>query len=260
MNELLLSVDIKSWEETSISHGSIMDRKVSQNVITLYKRIFKRDNYTCYYCGFQSDEYQEIHHLNDDHNNYNENNLVTICPLCHQSHHLNSAFVNKGAELIYLPELTQQELNHLCRAMFIAYFYKDKVKQNDKNFISNSINMLWQSSLYTRKAKLDEYLGEGASDLGTFSQILLDIKTQDLKKYMHRYEFTKDIKLLHKPKRFQLQTQYWMENQYKNLQLHKWLKLATELVIDSGSNEIKEMNDAPLIDLDSVYTNINLDR
>ena len=51
-----------------------------------------------------------------------------------------------------------------------------------------------------------------------------------------------------------------MENQYKNLQLHKWLKLATELVIDSGSNEIKEMNDAPLIDLDSVYTNINLDR
>ena len=120
--------------------------------------------------------------------------------------------------------------------------------------------MLWQSSLYTRKAKLDEYLGEGASDLGTFSQILLDIKTQDLKKYMHRYEFTKDIKLLHKPKRFQLQTQYWMENQYKNLQLHKWLKLATELVIDSGSSEIKEMNDAPLIDLDSVYTNINLDR
>ena len=43
MNELLLSVDIKSWEETSISHGSIMDRKVSQNVITLYKRIFKRE-------------------------------------------------------------------------------------------------------------------------------------------------------------------------------------------------------------------------
>lgn len=249
-NLLLMSVSTFSWQENNISHGSLLDRQVSEDVIKTYKRVMERDQYTCYYCGFKSKEFQEIHHLNDNHKDHSEENLVTVCPLCHQSHHLSSAAINNGAELIWLPELTQTELNHLCRVLFVANQIKADSGTKEKHFIiNNSLAYIWQTLFYSRKKILETKISEGASDLGKFAQVLLDIKIETPKAYEKRASWIKNFKLLHNPSRFQLQTIYWKENEFKDLEIYKWVKLASKLSINMPDNEFKEMNNEPLIDL-----------
>lgn len=257
--ELLLSVDMKSWQQTVTSHGTLIDRTVSEDVIQKYRRVMVRDDHTCYYCGFRSvanpeslnfKSRQEIHHKNDDHSDFSESNLVTVCPLCHQSHHLNSAYLNSGAELIWLPELTQQELNHLCRAIFIANSIKEEGTQvGSKNYVSDlSYPYIWQSIFYNRKKIVESKFGEGASDIASFGQVLLDIKKESPKKYQNRGEWLKHFKLLHNPRRFHEQIQFWREYNYKDLAIHDWIKLANKLDINTVSeDEFKKINAEPLV-------------
>lgn len=249
-NSLILSVSPFSWQKTDISHGSLLDRQVTPDVIEIYKKVMERDKYTCYYCGFESKKFQEVHHLNDNHNDHTEENLVTVCPLCHQSHHLNSAAINNGAELIWLPELTQAELNHLCRVLFVANQIKEDSGNKNKHFIiNNSLAYIWQTLFYSRKKVLDTKISEGCSDLGKFAQVLLDIRIEKPKVYEKREIWLKNFKLLHNPNRFQLQTQYWKENEFKDLEIHKWVKLASKLEINMPEKEFKDMNNEPIIDL-----------
>ena len=51
--------------------------------------IRKRDNYICQECGLHQDELQnrisklDVHHIDYDKNNYNPENLITLCRSCH---------------------------------------------------------------------------------------------------------------------------------------------------------------------------------
>lgn len=246
--ELLPSVDLQSWQITSTSNGTLIDRSVKPEIIELYKKIMERDGFNCYYCGFHSEKWQEIHHLNDNHFDYSESNLVTVCPLCHQNHHLNSAYINNGAELIWLPELTQQELNYICRALFVANQIKEDNGKKYNHFIANlGMPYLWHNLFYTRKKLLDKNFGEGCSDLSKFAQVLLDIKKENPKHYLNRSHWIKGFKLLHKPRRFHVQVQYWKEEVFKELPLNQWINFATQSETEIPEKEFNEINDNPLV-------------
>lgn len=247
-NDLLMSVDKMSWQITSISHGSLYDRQVSKDVIAIYEKVMKRDDYTCFYCGFRSEMYQELHHLNHNHKDHREENLKTVCPLCHQSHHLNSTYLNNGAELIWMPELTQAELNHLCRVLFVANQLKEDSGAKNKHFILNhSIGYIWQMLFYSRKKILDTRISKGCADLGNFAQVLLDVKEEQPRTYENREQWIKNFKLLHNPSRFHMQTQYWKENIFNDLPINKWIRLASKIDINIEDKEFKITNNEPLL-------------
>ena len=98
IKDLILSASKKSWKMSS-THGTEYDRLYKsskgagkrQDVIN---KVWERDRYKCHFCFFESKKHQEIHHLNDDHDDYSIDNLVTVCPLCHQSFHLD--IINGG--------------------------------------------------------------------------------------------------------------------------------------------------------------------
>lgn len=244
--ELLLSVDLKSWQVNNIAHGTIYNRELKEkdpSKIELFKKVLEKYNYTCYYCGFQSNELQEVHHFNGDHDDYSPSNLTCVCPLCHQSHHLNSAYIHNGAELIWLPELTQQELNHLCRALFVANQIREESGSKNNHFIlDNGFSYIWQNILYSRKKILNTKFGDGASDLGKFAQVLLDIKETQPNLYKNRANWIKGFKLLHNPNRFILQTQHWKNHNFKNIQVHNWIKLAKKLEINLPETNKEDTN------------------
>jgi hypothetical protein len=50
-------------------------------------QVFKRDNYTCVYCGWKATRFQQVNHIGaeDDHT---PNNLETVCAACHAVLHL----------------------------------------------------------------------------------------------------------------------------------------------------------------------------
>ena len=84
------------------------------------KKALERDKHSCQYCGFRSLHWQEVHHMNDDHADNRLDNLVTICPFCHNCQHIGLAGSQKEAVLIYLPQIAQSDLHHIVRTALIA--------------------------------------------------------------------------------------------------------------------------------------------
>ena len=93
-------------------HGTKFDN--DERMKNVREKILRRDRHTCQYCGWKSKDFQEIHHKDHNHENFDEDNLVTTCPLCHQVFHLPSISSLKGGKMIWLPELPQSLLNNLC--------------------------------------------------------------------------------------------------------------------------------------------------
>jgi len=66
----------------------------------LRKKILERDNYTCAYCGYKSEKYQIVDHINGDPENNNDNNLQIVCQMCNLIKHS-----GQGCEIIGVVDL-----------------------------------------------------------------------------------------------------------------------------------------------------------
>ena len=84
------------------------------------QKIFERDEQTCRFCGFRSEKYQDIHFKNNNPKDKHFENMVTACIFCHQCFNLNKASDMKSGVLIWLPEMSQADLHHVARAIYVA--------------------------------------------------------------------------------------------------------------------------------------------
>lgn len=84
------------------------------------KSIMERDNNICACCGFQAEKYQDIHFLDHNPKNFDPNNLKTVCMFCHQCFNLDEASKMRSGVLVWLPEISQIDLNHIMRAVYVA--------------------------------------------------------------------------------------------------------------------------------------------
>jgi intracellular multiplication protein IcmJ len=75
---------------------------------------------TCQFCGQPTAGWQELYHLNDDHEDGSPANMAISCPLCHLPQHLNRSTIDDEAVLIWLPEMAQGALNVLARQIHLA--------------------------------------------------------------------------------------------------------------------------------------------
>jgi intracellular multiplication protein IcmJ len=86
----------------------------------LKKAVLERDNYTCQCCGFKAGKYQEIHFQDHNRKNLAMANLATACIFCHQCFNLEHATTMRSGVMIWLPEITQKDLHHIMRAVYVA--------------------------------------------------------------------------------------------------------------------------------------------
>lgn len=130
-------------------------------------KVFQRDRYTCQFCGFQAKLFQEVINLNNDYTNNRLVNLTTACCFCAQCFFIESVGVGGygGGTLIYLPELSQTELNSLCHVLFCAI-------TNDTGYKSSAQNIY--RSFKFRSQIVEEKYGEGTSDPAIFGQLIID--------------------------------------------------------------------------------------
>lgn len=56
---------------------------------------------------------------------------IFICPICHMCLHLDAAGRQKAGKIIWLPEMSQEQLNILCLAMFVAVGKSGVLRGND---------------------------------------------------------------------------------------------------------------------------------
>jgi intracellular multiplication protein IcmJ len=174
-------------------------RKVDERFKAYEQKIFHRDRYTCQFCGFQARLYQEIVNLDNDYTNNRLSNLVTACCFCAQCFFIESVGVGGygGGTLIYLPEITQPELNSLCHVLFCAI-------TNDTGYKSSAQNIY--RSFKFRSQIIEEKFGEGTSDPAIFGQLMIDSGVDNKETSAQLF---KNIRLLPSRAKFRKQIEKW---------------------------------------------------
>lgn len=194
MLPLNLSASVGRW-------STFINRKTAKDYDKLSSRIFTRDVYACQFCGFQAKEYQELINLNHDYSNNQANNVVTSCVFCAQCHFLESVGQGDfgGGTLIYLPEVSQNQLNSLCHVLFCAMI-------NDTAYRVTAQSIY--RSLKFRSQVVDEVFGEGMSAPATFGQLLIDYQ-ENQGKPEHVTAWMQKLRLLPSRVKFAKQIERW---------------------------------------------------
>ncbi|MCH9643679.1 MAG: type IVB secretion system protein IcmJDotN [Gammaproteobacteria bacterium] len=179
-----------------------MIRKADKAFLSFQDKVFQRDQYSCQYCGFTSKQHMEVVNIDRNYRNNNIGNLVTACPFCAQCFFLDA--VGKGdfggGTLIYLPEMSQTDLNAMCHVLFNAIVLGGKAHRKAKNAYR---------SLKLRVQHVEKELGEGLSNPGVYGQVLIDVNS-DKKHHVHG-ELVKKIRLLPNMARYVNQIASWAD-------------------------------------------------
>lgn len=182
-------------------------RKADPAFLNFSEQVFKRDNNTCQFCGFQARSYQEVVNL-DRNFRYNKiENLVTACCFCAQCFFLEAVGKNDygGGTLIYLPEINQAELNGLSHVLFCAI-----ANATDYRADAQAV----YRSLKLRSQLVEEQLGDGMSNPATLGQVLIETREKNTD---NKDALLKDLRLLPSRSKFSQQIEDWAKAALKEL-------------------------------------------
>lgn len=98
----------------------------------LRQKTFQRDDYTCQCCGFKSQKYQDILFADGNKDNLKFDNLLTACIYCHQCFDLERVSQMRSGVLIWLPEISQAELHHIARAIYVSRISQGSMAETAK--------------------------------------------------------------------------------------------------------------------------------
>lgn len=80
------------------------------------EKTLRRDDFTCRFCGFRSEQYQRVVPWEGA----GDPPFATACHFCEQCVMLERAGLMGAGALVWLPEISQAELNHILRAIYVA--------------------------------------------------------------------------------------------------------------------------------------------
>lgn len=177
--------------------------------------ILKRDNNTCGFCGIRATKLQDIHHIDGRQSNNSEANLITSCRMCHLCHHIGYVGLEGIGLLIYLPQISQGELNHLVRALWIGEnsFIKD--------ISSHSVALL--RTLTNCAAGAKQLLGSAEPKL--LAEYLGSLSNKD---YAMRTKYLSGIRLLYHRDSFEDHISVWKDEVFSAYPVKHWNRHALE--------------------------------
>ena len=154
--------------------------------------VLARDENRCQYCGFVAAKYQEVNYtglrrkkgapapaataLSADH-------YVTACTFCHQCTHVERIERMQSGTIVWLPEIGQAALHHICRAIYVARISQGPMADAARDALE---------ALLARKS-------EAMARLGTESPQILASVLQDFletREYRQRAEKLKGFRIL----------------------------------------------------------------
>jgi len=172
------------------------------------QKILQRDQYTCQYCGFVSQQSQEVINLDYNYASNKTTNLVTACPFCAQCHFIQAIGQHGfgGGILISLPQLSQVQLNALTHATFCDLL-------NSPARFSHAKNVYRELKLLAKP--VETKLGEGMSSPALYGQLLIENASKQMQDFHKSLEGS--IRLLPRLEKFTHLIQDYSIQAYKEL-------------------------------------------
>jgi intracellular multiplication protein IcmJ len=180
--------------------------------------VLARDKERCRFCGFYHyaasrergvQNFVQVHHLNDDHHDNSEKNLITACTLCHSYFHIGFAGAFNDARLIPLPELKPAVFNVMQRALWAIRF----AQRQQESSVATAGDL---SALLSETQSMDELinermiwmeseLGEGMCQPGILASLILKSSEAEYKELCSRIA-TLGLRLVHSANAYAAET------------------------------------------------------
>ena len=143
-------------------------RRADERFTNFAKKTAEACDHTCQYCFFKAEKYMEVINIDGDYMNNAASNMTLACPFCTQYHFLfatNHGLGMGDGQMIYLPTLTQEQLNALCHVIFCSL-----VNQTDYAPTAQSI----LNGLQSQAAEVEALYGKGMSNPAFMMNVLID--------------------------------------------------------------------------------------
>ena len=180
-----------------------MVRKADPAFLVFQEKVIERDHRTCQFCGFRTNQSLDLVNLDGNYHHNHRSNLVTACSFCAQCFFLEATGKGDfgGGALIYLPEMTQCELNALCHVLFAAMV-------TGASDVSQARNVY--RSFKLRSQIVEKELGGGLSNPALLGRMLIDAKVESLDAFNEN--LAPKLRLLPDLNRFALQVASWSQS------------------------------------------------
>lgn len=201
MHELKLAVNLIGWR-------LFTRRKDDKAFLPVLKKVHERDQYICQFCGFQAKEFQDVINLDGNYNNNVLSNLATSCCFCTQCLFLQAVGMDEmsGGQLIYLPEMSQNDLNSFCHVLFCAMGNNTGYQE-----IAQGI----YRGFRFRSQPVETKFGTGTSNPSTFGQMVVEFMARQKQKNI---DIMKDLRLLPSNTKFRVQLDAWAASALQELE------------------------------------------
>lgn len=197
--------------------------------------VLERDRYTCRFCGMNTagdqsrpSGYFQVHHADNDHHNNKMENLVTVCPFCHQVFHAGMAgHGNEPGKAILLPEIDQWTLNRLSHILFV---FMELAKSDQTLSEQGKKATLLYQHLQDRSYNLTETFGKEAEKLSVLAKVIARLP-DDL--YNARSKALRDVRILPIRETFANEIVFWSARFSRTIPVKTWegiMKSAMEKV------------------------------
>lgn len=216
---LIPSISIVKNRKSDIEFNSLNDDYLSNSK----QKIIKRDNEQCQFCYFKTQPdrnesknqfaangYLDVHFLDDNPNNENPQNMITVCPFCHQVFHIDFAGQLGRFKVIYFPWFSQAQLNLLMHCTFAVLCRK---KSEAPNFYTEAQNF-YSYCKDTLHYKAVQELGDAVRDPKSLGSALYNLYQKDIKLYKKRKKALKNIRILPLYEKFEKACEFWAKKSW----------------------------------------------
>ncbi len=175
-------------------------RKADPAFHAFEQKLLERDGHTCQWCGFCSEQSLGLVNLDGNLLNNKAPNLAAACPFCLQCGFLEAVGEGDfgGGSLIYLPNMSQVELNALCHALFLSMFNCTELERQASSMYK---------SLRLQSQVVEKTLGEGFSNPAILGKMMIEAESSQNKDLGS--DFLTGVRLLPTYKRFTKDIKSW---------------------------------------------------
>jgi len=172
-------------------------------------KVLARDGGKCVFCGLKIDK-MHVHHVNDNHEVNDMPNLVTVDELCHAVNHV--GLTGKTAVMIYMPGVTQVDVNHLCRTIAVAISFGGETGEKAQKL----------SDMIIAKFSPPVAQSFGSSSPADFGNALIAMSDDG---YVNRHIPLRDVKVFFRPECMGDFVARSRKAMYENLPTDQWGRL-----------------------------------